>query len=68
MKLCCGARSKRRSGTEVHVDLEVADVAATVSRAVTHGATRLGGLGEDGIRWTTLTDPGCNEFDIVAAG
>ncbi|OHV04967.1 VOC family protein [Mycobacterium talmoniae] len=47
----------------VHVDLVAHDFGAAVERAVGLGATRLA----DRYRWTTLTDPEGNEFDIVAA-
>jgi len=49
-----------------HVDLITADLAAEVDRIVRLGATRLGDLEENGARWTTLTDPAGNEFDLVA--
>src|SRR6516164_8150549 len=49
-----------------HVDLITADLAAEVDRVVRLGATRLGDLEENGARWTTLTDPAGNEFDLVA--
>lgn len=52
----------------VHLDLEVADIAAAVDRAVALGAIRLRDFDENGYRWTTLADPGGNEFDLVAAG
>jgi predicted enzyme related to lactoylglutathione lyase len=49
----------------VHVDLAVADLDAGVERAVALGATRHGDFDEAGFRWTTLTDPEGNEFDIA---
>ena len=52
----------------VHVDLDVADREAAVERIVALGATRLGDFDEAGFRWTTLTDPEGNEFDVVASG
>ena len=51
----------------VHVDLDVDDLTGTVERLVLLGATRLGEYDEQGARWTTLTDPEGNEFDVVAA-
>jgi hypothetical protein len=51
----------------VHVDLEVADLAAAADRLVALGAARLGDFDEAGYRWVTLTDPEGNEFDIVAS-
>ena len=51
----------------VHVDLATPDLAGTVKRLVKLGATKLGDFDEAGFRWTTLTDPEGNEFDVVAA-
>lgn len=50
----------------VHVDLFSPDREADVARAVGLGAARLGDFAEGGVRWTTLTDPEGNEFDIAA--
>ncbi len=49
-----------------HVDLVTADLAAEVDRVVGLGASHLADLEEDGVKWTTLTDPAGNEFDLVA--
>jgi predicted enzyme related to lactoylglutathione lyase len=49
----------------VHVDLGTADLAAELDRLVALGATRLGDYDESGARWTTLSDPEGNEFDVV---
>jgi predicted enzyme related to lactoylglutathione lyase len=49
-----------------HVDLVTADLAAEVDRVVRLGASRIADLEEAGARWTTLTDPAGNEFDLVA--
>lgn len=51
----------------VHVDLVAVDLAAAVDRAVELGATWLADHAEEGYRWSTLTDPEGNEFDILAA-
>ena len=51
----------------VHVDLDVTDLAVAVDRLVALGATHVGDFEEFGFRWTTLTDPEGNEFDVVAA-
>lgn len=51
----------------VHVDFIAADLAAAVERALELGAARLADHADDGYRWSTLTDPEGNEFDIVAA-
>ena len=49
-----------------HVDLVTADLAAEADRIIRLGASRLADLEEGGVRWTTLTDPAGNEFDLVA--
>lgn len=49
----------------VHVDLAAADLEAEVQRLVGLGAKRVADLEEAGTRWTTLTDPEGNEFDVV---
>lgn len=49
-----------------HVDLITADLPAEVDRVVELGASRLADLEEGGVRWSTLTDPAGNEFDLVA--
>ena len=58
----------KASKNRVHVDLDVADLAAAIDRLVGLGATRLGDFDEQGYRWTTFADPEGNEFDVVAAG
>lgn len=50
-----------------HVDLVTEDLSRAVSHAIELGAARLGDFDEGGFRWTTLSDPAGNEFDIVAA-
>lgn len=50
----------------VHVDLDVADLAAEVDRLLALGARHVGDFDEQGERWTTLADPEGNEFDLVA--
>jgi predicted enzyme related to lactoylglutathione lyase len=50
----------------VHVDLTVADLTAEVERVMGLGARPLAEREEDGVRWTTLTDPEGNEFCLVA--
>ena len=49
-----------------HPDLVAEDHEAAVARAVEAGAKRVADIEESGTRWTTLTDPEGNEFDIVA--
>jgi predicted enzyme related to lactoylglutathione lyase len=57
----------KTSKNRVHVDLDVADLAAAVDRFLALGASRVRDFDEGGFRWTTLTDPEGNEFDVVAA-
>jgi hypothetical protein len=49
-----------------HVDLITADLSGEADRIVGLGASRLADLEEAGVKWTTLTDPAGNEFDLVA--
>lgn len=55
------------SKNRVHVDLDVAELAAAVDRILAVGASRVGDFDEHGFRWTTLADPEGNEFDVVSA-
>jgi len=61
-KVAEGKRAKNR----VHPDLTCPNRPAEVERVIALGATRLGDYDQDGAKWTTLTDPEGNEFDIVA--
>jgi predicted enzyme related to lactoylglutathione lyase len=49
----------------VHVDLATPDLDAELDRLAGLGATRVADLDEGGTRWTTLSDPEGNEFDVV---
>jgi predicted enzyme related to lactoylglutathione lyase len=49
-----------------HVDLVTADLAAEVDRVIGLGASRVADVEEGGAKWTSLTDPAGNEFDLVA--
>jgi glyoxalase superfamily protein len=49
-----------------HPDLTASNQPTEVDRIIGLGAQRLGDFDEGGTRWTTLTDPEGNEFDIVA--
>jgi hypothetical protein len=51
----------------VHLDLVAAELDEEVARLVALGARVGDEHGEGGVRWTTLTDPEGNEFDVVAA-
>lgn len=48
-----------------HLDLEATDRAAEVERLVGLGATVVHDKDEYGTRWTTLADPGGNEFCVA---
>jgi hypothetical protein len=50
-----------------HPDLATDDLAAEVERLIELGANRVGDFDEGGVRWSTLTDPEGNVFDIVAS-
>ncbi len=61
------AGSSKRIKNRVHVDLGSDNLDKAVEQAIDLGAKRLGDFEEGGFKWTTLTDPEGNEFDIVAA-
>jgi predicted enzyme related to lactoylglutathione lyase len=54
----------RQGKNRMHLDLNAADLPAEVERAVALGATKVADFDEYGARWTTLTDPEGNVFDI----
>jgi uncharacterized glyoxalase superfamily protein PhnB len=54
----------RQTKNRVHLDLVATDLTAEVERAVALGATKVADFDEYGSRWTTLTDPEGNVFDI----
>ena len=56
----------KTSKNRFHPDLAATDLEAEVKRLVAIGATEHGSFDESGARWTTLTDPEGNEFDIAA--
>jgi hypothetical protein len=49
----------------LHLDLVVGDWEEEIARLIGLGATRVRDIEEGGARWTTLTDPEGNEFDLV---
>jgi predicted enzyme related to lactoylglutathione lyase len=51
----------------VHLDLIAPDLEAEIARLVELGATRVADRAEFGYRWTLLTDPEGNEFDLAQA-
>ncbi|HZA73206.1 MAG TPA: VOC family protein [Propionibacteriaceae bacterium] len=54
----------RAGKNRLHLDLVSSDQPAEVERAVALGATRIDDFEEYGTRWTTLSDPEGNVFDI----
>lgn len=54
----------RQGKNRLHLDLVATDLPAAVERAVALGATKIAEFDEYGTRWTTLTDPEGNVFDI----
>jgi len=49
----------------VHIDLDVHDLDAAVSRVQELGGNKLRELNEYGIKWTVMADPDGNEFCLV---
>jgi predicted enzyme related to lactoylglutathione lyase len=49
----------------VHIDLDVPDLAAAVSRVHALGGNKLRELNEYGIKWAVMADPDGNEFCLV---
>ncbi len=49
----------------VHIDLDVADLDAAVSRVQKLGGNKLRELNEYGIKWAVMADPDGNEFCLV---
>ena len=58
----------KRVKNRVHVDLATVDLEAELERVVGLGAARVADHDESGTRWTTLSDPEGNEFDVVKTG
>src|SRR5215212_2684965 len=54
----------RQGKNRMHFDLVATDIDAAVERAVSLGATKVADFDEYGTRWTTMTDPEGNVFDI----
>lgn len=51
----------------MHADLIANDVEAEIARLVQLGATRVADREEYGYKWTLMTDPEGNEFDLARA-
>jgi predicted enzyme related to lactoylglutathione lyase len=49
----------------VHIDLDVSDLDAAVSRVQELGGNKLRELSEYGIKWAVMADPDGNEFCLV---
>ncbi len=56
----------RNGKNRLHVDLVGPDHEAEVDRVIGLGAKRVADFDEYGTRWTTLTDPEGNVFDVGA--
>lgn len=57
----------KQSKNRLHLDLVAPDLEAEIARLVELGATRIEDRDEYGYRWTLMTDPEGNEFDIAQA-
>jgi hypothetical protein len=62
-----GLPEGKTAKNRVHIDFVAPDLSSEVERILTLGATHLADVEEGGYRWSTLTDPEGNEFDVVAA-
>jgi len=51
----------------MHPDVTASDVESEITRLVDLGATRVADRDEYGYRWTLMTDPEGNEFDLAQA-
>lgn len=49
----------------LHLDLITTDFETEIARLTALGATRVQDVEHNGARWTTLSDPEGNEFDLV---
>jgi predicted enzyme related to lactoylglutathione lyase len=56
---------RHREKNRVHIDLDVPDLDAAVSRVQGLGGNKLRQLNEYGIEWVVMTDPDGNEFCLV---
>lgn len=57
----------KASKNRVHLDLVAPNLEAEIARLVELGATRIADRKEYGYKWTLMTDPEGNEFDIAHA-
>ena len=56
---------RHKEKNRVHIDLDVADLDAAVSRVQGLGGHKLRQLNEYGIEWVVMADPDGNEFCLV---
>ena len=56
---------RHREKNRVHIDLDVPDLDAAVSRVQGLGGDKLRQLNEYGIEWVVMADPDGNEFCLV---
>jgi predicted enzyme related to lactoylglutathione lyase len=56
---------RHKEKNRVHIDLDVPDLDAAVSRVQDLGGHKLRQLSEYGIQWAVMTDPDGNEFCLV---
>ena len=56
---------RHKEKNRVHIDLDVSDLDAAVSRVQDLGGHKLKQLSEYGIKWAVMSDPDGNEFCLV---
>ena len=56
---------RHKEKNRVHIDLDVPDLDAAVSRVQDLGGHKLGQLSEYGVQWAVMADPDGNEFCLV---
>jgi predicted enzyme related to lactoylglutathione lyase len=56
---------RHKEKNRVHIDLDVSELDAAVSRVQELGGNKLRELNEYGIKWAVMSDPDGNEFCLV---
>jgi predicted enzyme related to lactoylglutathione lyase len=56
---------RHREKNRVHIDLDVPELDAAVSRVLEMGGQKLRSVSEYGIEWVVMADPDGNEFCLV---
>ncbi len=56
---------RHKQKNRVHIDLDVSDLDAAVSRVQDLGGHKLKQISEYGIKWAVMSDPDGNEFCLV---